>query len=156
MNLAEHAPLWLAALVGAALLAAAIEDIVRLRISNVTSIAVLLGAIAAIAIQGFSPSLWQNGVVFVAVPATGLWMSLDGAIWLIASVFLAGGIVALAYILLRLIRGGGLQLKGGNRIPYGVAIAVGGLYVLGVQFLDSRQAHSFTPLPPVKALQARH
>src|SRR3954454_24465921 len=115
MNLAEHAPLWLAALVGVALLAAAIEDIVRLRISNVTSVAVLVAAIAAMAIEGFHPSLWQNGVVFISVlavgtvpfannlfgggdvkllAATGLWMNLSGAVWLIASVFIAGGIVA--------------------------------------------------------------
>jgi prepilin peptidase CpaA len=173
MNLAEHAPLWLAVMVLIAFLAAAVEDIVRLRISNFTSVAVMVGALVAMALQGFQFSLWENAAVFVAIlvlgtfafsndllgggdvklfAATGLWMNLNGAIWLIAGVFLAGGVVALAFILVRLARGSRPKRKGGNRIPYGVAIATGALYVLGVQYADGHAKRGYTPLPPVRGL----
>ena len=176
VNLAEHLPVWVAALTAVALLAAAIEDTVRLRISNITSLAVVLCALIAMAFHGFQVSLWQNAVVFVAVlafgtvafannlfgggdvkllAATGLWMSLSGAVWLLAAVFIAGGLVAVAFILVRLGRGSRPKRKGGNRIPYGVAIATGALYVLGVQFAGGETKRAYTPLPPVKALQVQ-
>lgn len=173
MNLAEQTSVWLAAIVAIALLAAALEDMVRLRISNATSLVVLVGAIAAAAVQGFDVSLWQNAVVFLAIlalgtlafagnlfgggdvkllAATGLWMSLSGALWLLAAVFIAGGFVALAYIAIRRLRRKP-RSKTGNRVPYGVAIAAGALYVLGVQFAHGQAKQPFAPLPPVKALQ---
>ena len=74
MNLIAFAPTWLAALLAAALVAAAVEDMVRLRISNITVLVVLAGAIAAMAFEGFRGPLWQNAVVFAAVLAVGTLM----------------------------------------------------------------------------------
>ena len=45
MNLIPHAPLWLLAILLAAMAAAAVEDFLRLRISNITCAAVLVAAL---------------------------------------------------------------------------------------------------------------
>ena len=71
MNLAATAPTWLLLILAAALAAAAIEDAVRLRISNVTCLAVLIGALIAMGLQGFPMALWQNAVVFLALLVLG-------------------------------------------------------------------------------------
>lgn len=52
MNLLLAAPSWLAVLLVLCLAAAAIEDTRRLRISNLTSLDVLAGALVAMAIAG--------------------------------------------------------------------------------------------------------
>ena len=57
--------------------------------------------------------------------ATGLWVNFASAPWLIASIFIAGGVVALVYIAKR--KWQGKRRSEANRIPYGVAIAVGAL-----------------------------
>ena len=147
MNLAAAAPLWLAIALCCAMLAAAIEDALRLRISNVTSLAVLIGAVVAAVVEGPSLALWQNGVVFLAIlvlgtaafsagllgggdvklfAATGLWFDFRSAVWFVALVFISGGLVALCYLLARPFRrsAGG---KKERRIPYGIAIALGAM-----------------------------
>src|SRR4029079_18352770 len=122
MNLIPFAPTWLAVLLAPALLAAAIEAMVRMRISNITVLAVLAAAIAAMAFEGFHGPLWQNAVVFGAVlaigtlmfarnllgggdvklfAATALWVNFSAALALLVMIFLAGGVVALLYILVR-------------------------------------------------------
>lgn len=160
MNLAESAPQWLVALLVAVLAAAAIEDVVRLKISNWTQLAVLLAAGVAIAIAGPQWSLWENFLVLAAlvalgVPlfaagiagggdikllaATGSWFSLGGALWLIVAVLLAGGLVALLVMIIRLFgwsedwRRRVILLRSGGGIPYGVAISVGAIIVISVQ-----------------------
>ena len=126
MNLITYAPLWLAALTAIALLAGAAEDMIRLRISNVTVLIVLAAAIAAMAFAGFPGALWQNALVFLGIlvlgtlafsrellgggdvkllAATGLWVGFDAAPWLLAAIFLAGGVVAVGYIIVRKMRG---------------------------------------------------
>ena len=50
MNLIVGSPVWLTILLALALAAAAIEDAVRLRISNLTCATVLIGAILAMAL----------------------------------------------------------------------------------------------------------
>src|SRR3982751_31155 len=111
MNLISHSPTWLIVILIALIAAAAVEDAVRLRISNVTCLGVLLAAIVAMALQGFPLALWENAVVFVAILAIGtplfafgkmgggdikllaclgLWMSFGAAIWFVASTLIAG------------------------------------------------------------------
>jgi prepilin peptidase CpaA len=141
-------------LLAAALAAAAIEDAVRLRISNATCLVVLAAAIVAMALQGFPLALWQNLVVFVVLlvlgtlafatgkvgggdvkllACLGLWVNFSAAPWLVASIFLAGGLVALVYIVVGLLRRSRRRDDGkriGQRqIPYGLAIVAGAALV---------------------------
>lgn len=151
MNLIEAAPLWLVILLGCAMAAAALEDALRYRISNVTVLAVLAGAVCAALIEGPSWALWQNGAVFAAIlvlgtfafsaqwlgggdvkllAATALWLDFRSAIWFIVMVFLAGGLVAIAYLLSRPFRRGRDGKVRGTRVPYGLAIALGALAII--------------------------
>jgi prepilin peptidase CpaA len=155
MNLAAAAPVWILAILFGLLLAAAVEDAVRLRISNLTSAGVLLAAVLAALLTGISPALWQNGAVFAVLlaagtlvfatgqmgggdvkllAAVGLWFNIQSALALLVAVFLCGGLLALGYVAVRLARGKGLKRRaqqGG--IPYGVAIAAGALMIFARQ-----------------------
>lgn len=173
MNLLATAPWWLAALLLVCLAAAAIEDAGRLRISNLTSIAVLLGALAAVAIAGFSLDLWQNVAVFVALlvlgtvafgaglmgggdvklfAALGLWVDLRGGLLLITAVFLAGGLIALAYILSRKVRRSPRAKSKAPGIPYGIAIAAGAVILMGLQRPELKGSEERVP-PPFKIVR---
>ena len=147
MNLIAEAPIWLVAILLAALVAAAVEDFVRLKISNVTCLVVVVAALAAMVLNGLSLAMWQNFAVGLAllaagVPlfatgkmgggdvkllaATGLWVDISAGVWLLASALLAGGLLALIYILVRLARGARTGKKYQSKgIPYGIAIAAG-------------------------------
>jgi prepilin peptidase CpaA len=168
LNLLPAAPVWLIVLLCLALLAAAIEDAARLRISNFTSLLVVLGAVAAAVIEGPSLVLWQNVVVFVAIlllgtvafsagwlgggdvklfAAAGLWFDLQSAISFVALTFLAGGAVAVGYLVSRPFRPGAKNSKN-SRVPYGIAIAVGALAMV---LLDrGALRHHERPLPPIR------
>ena len=154
MNLAATSPLWLVWLLGALLAAAAIEDAARLRISNLVCVAMLVLALVAMALAPPTIDLWQNFAVFAAVLTAGtflfasgklgggdvkllatlsLWFSLHGALALLSSVFLAGGLVAAAFVARRVLVGGpGLGGALQTRIPYGIAIALGGTIALAL------------------------
>jgi prepilin peptidase CpaA len=171
MNLITYAPQWLAALTAAALLVAAGEDLIRLRISNITVLVVLASAIAAMAFGGFHGPLWQNALVFAGIlvlgtlafarellgggdvkllAAAGLWVGFAAAPWLLAAIFLAGGVVAVLFIVVRKLRG--RSRREGSRIPYGVAIAAGAIFVLGTQYSNGSASRAERPLPPIKGL----
>ena len=164
MNLIAGAPLWLLAILIVALVAGAVEDAVRLRISNLTSLAVLASGICAAVIQGPTISLWQNVAVFAAILALGtaafaagmlgggdvkllaasaIWVDLRYAVWLIALIFLAGGALAILYLVSRPFRG-----QPNKRIPYGIAIAIGALAVIGAS--HGLLSHGERPLPALK------
>lgn len=150
MNLVPSAPTWLLVILFVAMAAAAIEDFVRLRISNITCGAVFVTAIIAIAMQGFTLDLWQNVLVFGVLLASGtlmfsagkigggdvklfaslgLWVNISAGIWLLSTSLIAGGVLALIYIIVRHFRGG----KKSKGIPYGIAIAVGASIVFAGQ-----------------------
>lgn len=155
MNLIVTSPAWLTIPLFCLLLAAAIEDSIRLRISNVTCGLVFVGAIVAMGVNGLSFALWQNAVVCIAIlavgtpafaagwlgggdvkllAALGLWINLQAAIGLIAAVFTAGGLLAILWIIARrfgMWRRHPDSEKSG--IPYGVAIAAGALFIFGIQ-----------------------
>ena len=159
MKLAAEAPLWLALIFALLLVAAAVEDAVRLRISNIICILILVAAFVAIAVAGPEPALWQNIVVFGALlgmgtllfasgklgggdvkllAAAGLWFDIRSGVVMLTSVLLAGGVLALVILGLRMFnwrevaiaRVRLLKPKGG--IPYGVAIATGALMATGM------------------------
>ena len=148
MNLILVAPTWLMWVLGCAMVAAGLEDALRLRISNVTTLVVLAGAILAAVLHGPSWMLWQNLLAFAIVltlgtaafaagwmgggdvklfAATALWFNLKSTVWLVALVFLAGGVVAIGYLLSRPLRPDVRGTKKGGRVPYGIAIAAGAL-----------------------------
>ena len=154
MNLAATAPTWLSLLLVALLILAAAEDAWRMRISNLTVAAILVGAVTAAIVAGPTLALWQNLVLFagllaVGVPmfaarklgggdvkllaASGLWFNLHGGLLMILWTVLAGGVLALLILFMRLfnwperIRARVAVLRPGSGIPYGVAIAVGAL-----------------------------
>lgn len=175
MNLIADAPFWLFALLMIVLAAGAIEDAVRLRISNLTCLAVVAGAIVGVVLQGFSPVLWQNVAVFVLIlglgtaafaagilgggdikllAGLGLWVNFRGVIPLVSAVFLAGGVVALLYLASRaIIRAKSVKSR---RIPYGIAIAMGAVLAFGLQRGGlSGQKHAQAPVV-AEILQLRH
>ena len=162
MNLAAEAPQWLALIVAVLLVAAAAEDAVRLRISNLIVLLVLVGAIVAAVVAGPELALWKNFVVFLALlaigtpmfaagklgggdvkllAAVGLWFDFAGALWMIVAVAFAGGLLALLILLLRSfgwseeIRRRVVLLRPRGGIPYGVAIAAGALIAMVLQRL---------------------
>jgi len=162
MNLILTAPMWLLGLLAAALVIAALEDAIRLRISNLSVGGVLLAALVAMGLQGFPLALWQNWAVFAALlilgtplfaagkvgggdvkllAAVGLWVDLPAAVWLIAAVFLAGGVLAILFLTARLVwqrqRGG--EKIGSKGIPYGLAIAAGAAILFAGQLPATKE-----------------
>lgn len=168
MNLAASAPLWILALLAMCVAAAAIEDAVRLRISNVTCLAVAILAFVAMALEGISIGLIQNLIVFAAVLAIGtfafaagvlgggdvkllatlgLWVNFQGLVWLLAATFILGGVLAAVFIIVRRLKNPDAEKRQG-RIPYGVAIAAGAIMALGAQ-RPELQAAPNQPLPAI-------
>lgn len=157
MNLVAAAPIWLMVFLLAALAAAAVEDSARLRISNLTCLAVLLSALVAMALDGFPLALWQNALVFIAILAVGtpifaaghmgggdikllacigLWMTISAAVWLLAATLIAGGLLAIVFIAVRVLLGRQreeLRTARSRRIPYGLAIVAGACLVFAGQ-----------------------
>ena len=154
------APQWLALLFALLLIAAAVEDAVRLRISNITVGLVLLGAIVTAFILGLEPRMWQNLALLVAclaigtplfgrgvlgggdvklLAATFAWFNFSAAPWLLMAVSLSGGVLALLIIVLRRVnwsdkaRQRAILLQRRGPIPYGVAIAAGALITMALQ-----------------------
>lgn len=157
MNLFALAPAWFLIVLCGALLAGAIEDASRLRISNFTVCVVLISAVLAAMFGGLEISVWENVAVFVALltvgtamfaagmlgggdvkffAAVGLWADFERALIVIAAILLAGGLVTLAVLCSRLFfrraDGGAMRLRS-KRIPYGVAIALGALFTIALE-----------------------
>jgi prepilin peptidase CpaA len=167
LNLITGAPVWLLAILVVALVAGAVEDALRLRISNITSLVVLASGICAAVIEGPSISLWQNAAVFVGIlmlgtaafaagmlgggdvkllAASAIWVDLRHAVWLLVLIFLAGGVLALLYLLSRPFRA-----QQSKRIPYGIAIAVGAIAIIGLSRGALQQQER--PLPALKIVR---
>ena len=159
MNLAALAPQWAVMLLMVLLALAAVQDSIQLKISNLICGAVLLLALVVVTILGFQLNLWQNFLAFVIALTVGtmlfsagklgggdvklfattvIWFDLQSALWLMLSVAIAGGVLAILIISIRTIgwsdemqqRAVILRRKGG--IPYGIAIAAGALLTLSL------------------------
>jgi prepilin peptidase CpaA len=160
VNLAWFAPESLAILFAILLIAAAIQDAVQLRISNITVSLVLIGAVVAAFVLGIEPRLWQNLALLAAALAIGTplfgrgilgggdvkllaatfaWFNFSSAPTLLMAVALSGGVLALVMIALRSLKWSDairqrivtLQPKAG--VPYGIAIAAGALITMALQ-----------------------
>lgn len=155
MNLIPDSPIWLIAILFAALAAAAVQDFIRLKISNVTCVVVIASAVVAVLLQGFSVALWQNAVVFAVLlgvgfllfatkkmgggdvkffASVGLWVDIESAVWLVVTTLLVGGLLALIYLVVRYGRASGTGKKYQSKgIPYGIAIAAGAALIFSGQ-----------------------
>jgi prepilin peptidase CpaA len=173
MNLIVGSPWWLIAFLVLALIAAAVEDALRLRISNLTCAGVIAAALIAMGMHGFSTSLWQNWVIAIAIlaigtpafaagwfgggdvkllAAIGLWISLKAVLGLISAIFIVGGLVALIYIAARRFRPSSKGTKSRDRrVPYGLAIVAGALFVFAAQ-LNERPSNPY--IEHLKAMEA--
>ncbi len=164
-------PLWCIAVLASLLLAAAAQDLVQLKISNLTTSAILALAIVTILIVGPGWLLWQNLVVMVVtlfagtllfaagklgggdvklLAVSGFWFDFGGVGTFLIAVALSGGVLALMILLARSLRQGDgesniLFLRPGSGIPYGVAIAVGALFATGML----RATEATTPPDPM-------
>jgi len=163
VNLIGEAPIWLVAMLAAALVAAAVEDVIRLRISNITVLAVIATALVGMAVEGMTVDIWQNFAVFGGVlvigtflfsagimgggdvklfAAVGLWTDLQRAPMVISSVLIAGGLLALVVLVPRLVArrsDGAAASERSKGVPYAVAIAIGALFAIALQHqLDAR------------------
>ena len=152
MTIANEAPAWLVAALLILLALAAIEDGWRMRISNLLVLAIAatgIGAMinAAIGWQAWEPLVAAAAILAVGTPlfargwmgggdvkllsASALWFMLNGSWRMLAAVAVAGGIVALIAILVRLFRFSDAarervaMLQRGKGVPYGIAVALG-------------------------------
>jgi prepilin peptidase CpaA len=148
---AELLLIWLAAM----LIVAAVIDARTFTISNRLNLAVAAGAplywlsIALTPWPGMAIQLAAGGIVFGILAgafyagmmgggdvklaaALALWFSPGGTMKFLVFMSLAGGILTIALLALHRSRG----RKGRPQIPYGVAIAFGGLAILAQRFLN--------------------
>lgn len=137
------------------LAAAAVQDVYQLRISNAFPVAIFLLFPVYLLVKGVDTTIWQNGVVFIAVlalgvlafgahwlgggdvkllAATAFWFDISGAAWLIGAIALFGAATTLLFIFFRraiperlLLRSGMVSLKRHGPIPYGLGIAGGAI-----------------------------
>ena len=144
MTLIASAPEWLFIAFGLVLLWGAVSDVAKRRIPNLAVLTLIIGAIVAVVLGGFSIELWQNVALFALLLALGtfsfsrgwvgggdvkllsasaLWFSLFDGIRMIAAVFLVGGVLTLVLLMSRMAIAG--SNKKSKMIPYGVAIAIG-------------------------------
>jgi prepilin peptidase CpaA len=156
MILLASAPTWLAAIFFLLLLLSALEDLWRLEIADWFSGGVAVGAFLALAMDGVAAGIWQNLLLFAGVlglgtlmfvrgwmgggdikllAASALWFNLDYGWKMLVAVAIAGGLEALAVMLLRLLpwprsmRPKLAVLRRGEQLPYGVAIAIGVTFI---------------------------
>lgn len=154
-------------LLGALLLlltAAAVQDVYQLRISNAIPVAIFLLFPVYALVKGADVTIWQNGVVFLAVlalgilafgahwlgggdvkllAATALWFDIGGAAWLIGSIAILGAAIALLFVFFRrvipepaLLRSGMVSLKRRGPIPYGLGIASGAIAAITMGYIS--------------------
>ena len=150
MNVIGESPDWGAGLFAVLLIAAALDDGLRRKISNLIILALFAGTILVAAVLGIEASFWTNGAVFVALlllgslafsagmlgggdvkllATTAFWFAPADLLILLPAVAIAGGLLVLAWVPLRMIRGktaARTALKE-RSLPYGIAIALGGI-----------------------------
>lgn len=96
--------------------------------------AIQLG-IAALVMAMFTAAFafgWMGGGDVKLLSALVLWMPPGGVLLLIVVMSFAGGVLTLATIASHRIR----KLSGAVEVPYGVAIAFAGLWLIGQRFLN--------------------
>lgn len=149
-------------------IAAALEDVWRLRISNIWPVALIALFPFWVWRAGVETDLWQNAAFFAfslsaglllfsrkwlgggdvkLFAAAALWFDFNAAPYLLMAITLGGCVLGLLFIVMRRLlpaniaeRTGWVCLKPKGPIPYGIAIAAGSI-------LCSQQ-YGFNPAPP--------
>ena len=155
----------------AILILAALQDLRSLRISNLLSVALFLVSATAVVLHLPIGQWWEHLASFIVVLGIGIvlfsrgWMGggdvkllaassaaygIFNILWLVTSVAIFGGIIALLVLLIRWIiprswveATGFKGLQKGNLIPYGLAIAAG---AIASTVIADRQAEPATVL----------
>lgn len=136
----------------ATLVGAALEDIIRLRISNIFPVLIVALFAAHLIVTREFDHVWQNLIIFMGLlglglflfarhwlgggdvkllAAAGLWFNFSGLPTLLLWVTLGGGVLALGFIVVRRFiyatpnADGKTALARKGPIPYGLAIAGG-------------------------------
>ena len=146
MNLIALAPEWLFYGFVVILVAAAVQDFMKMKISNYFVLALLAGAIAAGIIVGPQIDLWKNLAILVVGLAigTGLFaagimgggdvkLTVAAAVWflwadaliMLLMITLAGVVVIIFSVTARFVGIG--NKKRGRLISYGIAVAMGAI-----------------------------
>lgn len=140
------------------LIAAAVEDMARLRISNIFPLAVIGLYAVWVAVTGWENDIWHNGTVFLGVFALGcglfamrwmgggdiklmsacaLWFDWQGVVPWLVYITVGGGVLALLIIAGRRMVPQSVRANSSvaifahkGPIPYGVAIALGTIMAL--------------------------
>lgn len=140
------------------LIAAAVEDMARLRISNIFPVLVVGLYIVWAAVTGWENDIWRNGTVFLTMfavgcglfamgwmgggdvklmAATALWFDWAGALSWLVYVTAGGGVLALVIIAGRRLVPRTVRANSSlaifapkGPVPYGVAIALGTIMAL--------------------------
>ncbi|UZW55450.1 prepilin peptidase [Sphingobium sp. JS3065] len=140
------------------LIAAAVEDMARLRISNIFPLLVVGLYAVWVAVAGWENDIWRNGTVFLGVFAMGcglfalrwmgggdiklmsacaLWFDWLGVVPWLVYVTVGGGVLALLLMVGRRLVPQGMREDSSialfdrkGPIPYGVAIALGTIMAL--------------------------
>lgn len=141
-----QSPAFLLILFLVSLAAAAAIDVWKRRVPNIAVIGVAVTGLAAFIVTGNSGQIWQPltvalATILVGVPlfarqwvgggdikllaATACWFTAKGAVQLLAAVLLTGGLVALAFLALRMAMKRKASAKAQGGVPYAVAIAIG-------------------------------
>lgn len=125
---------------------AAAVDVCKRQVPNIAVIVVAATGLAAFVLTGNADQIWQPltvalATIFVGVPlfarqwigggdikllaATACWFTAKGAVELLAAVLLTGGVVALAFLALRVAVKRKVSANTQGGVPYAVAIAIG-------------------------------
>jgi prepilin peptidase CpaA len=138
------------------LTAAALQDLLQLKISNVFPVALVMLFLVWVWHAGFDADIWQNIVMFGGslglglllfarqwlgggdvklLAAAALWFDLGSTLSLVVWITMGGGLLALGFMMMRRLVGRvwksekmppALRAKG--PIPYGLAIAAGAIF----------------------------
>ena len=124
-------PLLLLGLLAILLVVAAVIDVRTFTISNRLNLAVAL--LAPLYWLAVGLPLWPDAAVQLAVAAAlALWFSPASTLQFLVLMSLAGGVLTLGVMIAHRLR----KKPGKPEIPYGVAIAFGGLVILAQRFLN--------------------
>jgi prepilin peptidase CpaA len=146
MIVLAESPAYLLVLFLLSLVVAAAVDVGKRQVPNITVILVAVTGLAGFILTGNADQIWQPlavavAVILVGVPlfarqwvgggdikllaATACWFSAKGALQLLAAVLLAGGVLAVLFLVFRLAGGRKISSTQQSGIPYAVAIAIG-------------------------------
>lgn len=146
MNLIALAPEWMFYVFVAILLAAAVQDIWKMKISNYLVLALLVAAIATAVIVGPQVDLWKNLLILVIGLAIGtgifaagimgggdvkltvaaaVWFLWTDALIMLLLIAFAGVVVVIFSVIARFVGIG--NKKRGRLISYGIAVAIGAI-----------------------------